>query len=491
MIAIPTSPRMARNVTVLLAVGCLHRLSFLGARQLWTDELMQARIIKSASAGEIVSRLKGGMDLASPLDFFVQRGVTALLGNEAWALRLHAAIFGVLSIWIFHRVARLFFSDGTAFYSSVLFAFYPLAYHYSLEGRPYSLLLMLSLLSYDLLLRQVYSKKPNRLGWLFFLVVSTLLLYTSFLGSLILCAQGIGLVLATLCKPAPVADPEVDDLEHDDGSLARPDRRHLTMFLATAVASAVLFWPWIRYMWARPQISPASEIANLKLIPSLFRGLGDNNYTVAALLILGVALGTRALVRRRRRGAICWVLSWLVVPMLVLPLAEMWAGYFFNVRHMLHATPPLILLAGHGVCHVDKWFAWRCGLPARPALLALTYAGLFVCASVWVDRIQARSEPADWIGAAVFLDKTVEPGDVVLMPKINALLEYYVPRLAGFQEDNLSRIYPAGTCVGRRIVVCYEGSWSDPCRAVQDAATNGSPWTMRHLNGFTIFISGK
>ena len=485
------SSRMTRNVVVLLGVGCLHRLSFLGARQLWTDELMQARIIKSASAGEIVSRLKGGMDLASPLDFFVQRGVTALLGNEAWALRLHAAIFGVLSIWIFYRVARFFFSDRTAFYSSVLFAFYPLAYHYSLEGRPYSLLLMLSLLSYDLLLGQVYRKKPSRLGWLLFFVVSTLLLYTSFLGGLILCSQGIGLFLATLCKPGPGTDLEVCNLDWDNGRLARHNWRHLMMFLAVAAASTVLFSPWIRYMWARPQISPASEIANPKLIRSLFRGLGDNNYTVAALLMLGVALGTWLLGRRGRRDTTCWLLSWLFVPMLVLLLVEIWAGYFFSIRHLLHATPPLILLAGYGVCYVDKWLALCRGLPARTVLFALTYASLLVCSSVWVDRIQARSEPADWLGAAVFLDKTVEPGDVVLMPKVNALLEYYVPRLAGFQADNLSQVYPAGSSARRRIVVCYEGLRPDPCGALEDGASHGSPWTSHRLNGFTIFMSGK
>ena len=487
----PMFPSMTKNIAILLGVGCLHRLSFLGARQLWTDELMQARVIKSASAGEIVSRLKGGMDLASPLDFLVQRGVTALLGNEAWALRLHAAIFGVLSIWIFYQVARLLFSDRIALYSSVLFAFYPLAYHYSLEGRPYSLLLMLSLLSYDLLLRQVNRKKPSRLGWLLFFVVSTLLLYTSFLGSLILCSQGIGLFLATNCEPGPGTNLEACDCDRDDGRLGRPDRRHLRMFLAAATASVVLFSPWIRYMWARPQISPASEIANPKMILSLLKGLGDNSYAVAGLLMLGAVAGTWVLVRHGRRDSICWLLSWLLVPIHILPLVEIWAGYFFSVRHLLHATPPLILLAGYGVSYVDDRYARRRSLPPRPGRLALTYAGLLICASVWVGQIQVRSEPADWVGTASFLDKTVEQGDVVLMPKVDALLEYYVPRLADFQVDNLSQVYPAGTSAKRRIVVCYEGLWPDPCGALRDAATQGSSWTSHHLKGFTIFMSGR
>jgi uncharacterized membrane protein len=482
---------VTRNVVILLGVGCLHRLSFLGARQLWTDELMQARIIKSASAGEIISRLKGRMDLASPLDFFAQRGVTALLGNETWALRLHAAIFGVLSIWIFYRIARFFFSDRTALYSSVLFAFYPLAYHYSLEGRPYSLLLMLSLLSYDLLLRQVHCRRPSSHGWLVFFLVSTLLLYTSFLGSLILCSQGVGLLLATLRKPGPETSLEVCNLDRDDGTLARPDRRHLMIFLAAASASTVLFAPWIGYMWAHPHISPASEIANPKLIPTLFRGFGGDNYTVAALLMLGAALGTWVLLRRRCHDTICWLLSWLLVPIQILLLVEIRVGYFFSMRHLLHASPPLILLAGYGASSVDDRIARRRGLPPRSGGLSLTYAVLMICLSIWVGWIQARSEPADWIGTAVFLDKTVKHGDVVLMPKADAMLEYYVPRLASFQTDNLSDVYPAGASPDRRIVVCYESMSSDPCRALRDAEIRGSSWTSYHLKGFTIFISGE
>ena len=97
---------MKKILAVILGVGFLHRLLFLGSRQLWTDELMQARIIKSASVGDILARLREGMDLASPLDFFIQKGMTLLLGDSSWALRLHAVIFGTLSIWILYRIVR-------------------------------------------------------------------------------------------------------------------------------------------------------------------------------------------------------------------------------------------------------------------------------------------------------------------------------------------------------------------------------------------------
>jgi hypothetical protein len=175
-------------------------------------------------------------------------------------------------------------------------------------------------------------------------------------------------------------------------------------------------------------------------------------------------------------------------------LVEIWAGYFFSVRHLLHATPPLILLAGYGLSFVDDRFGTRQSQPSRLMRPSLIYAVVLISASLWVGQIHARSEPADWVGTAALLDKNVGQGDIVLMPKIDALLEYYAPRLGDFQVDNLDpgQVHaPAGGPAKRRIVVCYEGLWPDPCEVLRNAKNQGSSWTSQQLKGFTIFVSGK
>lgn len=295
---------MKKFVAVIMGIGLVHRLMFLGTRQLWTDELLQARIIKFASPAEILSRLRGGMDLASPLDFFVQRGMTLLLGDSTWALRLHAAIFGTLSIWIFFRLARFLFGDRVALYSTTLFTFFPLAYHYSQEARPYSLLMFLSLLSYDLLLRQLYDKDRPWQGWLPIAGVSALLLYTSFLGSLILVSQFAGLVLATIQNPRPgaIQDREENGTQRFEFSPTRWSQ--VVMYSLTAMAAFALFYPWMRFVWAKPLLAPASEIMNPKLVLRLIKELGDNSYPVAGLLLIGTITGVRALLRHGRRKSL-------------------------------------------------------------------------------------------------------------------------------------------------------------------------------------------
>jgi uncharacterized membrane protein len=484
---------MKRLITVILGLGFLHRILFLGARQLWTDELMQARIIQFASPAEILRRLQGGMDLASPLDFLVQWGVTSLLGNSVWALRLHAVIFGTLSIWIVYRLAKFLLGDRVALYSAVLFAFYPLAYHYSLEARPYSLLLFLSLLSYDLLLRQVNRRDRSWRGWMVVAAVSTLLLYANFLGGLILIAQFASLVLLTMLKLPVETAQGVRETDKHGGPAHPVEWPQVVAHGITVLVALALFYPWSRLEWDRPLLSPPSEILNPKLLLSLIKGLGDNSYPVAALLLIGAGVGIRALWRHKRHASLAWLILWFLIPIPILLLIEIWAGYFFNIRHLLHITPPLLILAGYGIFHVGPGLTILAESPRRLSIPALAYAAVMICASVWLGQLRARYEPADWHGTAVFLDNTVRRGDALAMPGVHALLEYYCPRLELFHREDLDPGPGSLTAAGvqRRIVVCYELLPVDPCGAFPATALKDSAWTRQQFKGFSVFIRGK
>jgi uncharacterized membrane protein len=484
---------MKKYVAILLGVGFLHRLLYLGTRQLWTDELMQARIIKLASPGEILARLRGGMDLASPLDFFIQRGMTVLLGDSTWALRLHAVIFGTLSIWIFYRISCFLFGKRVALYSATLFTFFPLAYHYSQEARPYALLMCLTLLAYDLLLRQVYGKNQRWQGWMMVAGVLVLLLYTSFLGGLILLSQLTGLSFAAAWKWSLAAPREGDEnaaeaREHD------PIRwRQVAHYALAALVALALFYPWMRYAWSRPLLAPVSEIMNPKLVLRIIKELGDNSYPVSGLLLIGVFAGIRAMLRHGQRNSLMWLLTWFLVPIPALLLVELWAGYFFAIRHILHAAPPLVLIAGYGLSYVGERMTILPHLPYQLSSPAMVYAGLLVVMSVWIGQVHARSEPADWQGTAAFLGQTVRPGDVVSMPMVYALLEYYSPALAAARSEDLDPGPGSLTSesVKRRIVVCYDKMGADPCGGFRTPAMKDPAWIKRQFTGFTLFLRGK
>lgn len=479
--------RALRILGAILAVGFVHRLLFLGSRQLWTDELVQAVINRTANLGELLARLRE-QPAAGPLDFLVQRGVVFLLGESAWTLRFHAAVFGTLAVWVFYRIGARLFGVRVALYSTFLFAFFPLEYHYSQEGRPYALLLLLTLVSYDLLLRLVYEDERRWAHWLLLCAVQILLLYQSFLGLLVPVSQLIGLVLAR--RHGAVETPPAGAASEQGAEVPRTQGRHVLLYGAAALAASIAFLPWARFAWSRPLVAPPSEIADPKIILRLIKELGDNSYPVSVLLLIGLITGIRALKRHGRRRTLMWLLAWLVPSIPLVLVVEYWSGYFFAIRHILHATPPLVLLAGYGLSYVGERLTILERLPYRISAPAILYAGLMGLLAIGVAALHWRKEPVDWRGTAQFVARAAQPGDAVSMPLVAPLLEYYEPELAPLRADDLdpglgSLARPE---IRRRIVVCYDKATDDPCRDFRAPALADSAWNKRSFAGFTVFL---
>jgi len=152
---------MRKILGAVLALGFVFRVLFLGHRQLWTDELIQALVMRAGSLDELVRNLKGGVGFPAPLDYVVQM-VRASAGSVPVvpaAARRHS---GTVSIWLFYRISLMLFGARVALYSAALFAIYPLHQHYSQEGRPYALLVLLTLASYYFLIRSISRKTAAR-----------------------------------------------------------------------------------------------------------------------------------------------------------------------------------------------------------------------------------------------------------------------------------------------------------------------------------------
>lgn len=479
---------MKKILGVILVIGFVHRLLLLGRRQLWTDELMQALIVRAPTAGELLKNLREGQSAPAPLDYFIQKGVVLLLGDSNWALRLHAVIFGTLAIWFFFRIAYLLFDKRVALYSTFLFAFFPLQYHYSQEGRPYSLFLFLTLVSYDLLLRRIYGKGGRWTQWLLLCAGMVLLLYQSFLGLLVLGSQLLGLVVTVYYRPAR-ATPGVSG--GDTGSeIPCTQWSQVLVYAVVALVAVIAFLPWIQFAWSKPLLAKPSEIMNPKLALRLIKELGDNSYPVAVLILGGAIAGIRALVRHGRQRTLLWLLTWLVPSIPALLAIECWSGYFFAVRQVLHVTPALVLLAGYGLSYVGERLTILQELPYQLSAPAMVYAALLCLLSIGIAAVHSTKEPVDWRGTAQFLIQTARPGDAISIPVVSPLLEYYAPRLGAFQVSDLDP-GPGSLARGefkRRIVVCYAGLNPDPCQGFRAPALADSAWIKRTFPGFRVFI---
>jgi hypothetical protein len=481
-------------LAAILCFGFIYRVISLGRRQLWTDELLQALVARSSPLSELLSRLRDGVPLPAPLDFQIQRFFISILGESSWALRFHAVVLSTLSLWLFYRIGNRLFGTWVALYSTALLALYPLHYHYSQEGRPYALVLLLTLASFDLLLEKLAGRNDSWKGWAAQTLVLVLVLYSSLLGILVLFAELSCLMASRFLKhkAASAGGSAVGDGEAPD--LPAATARHIVSYTVAAGLACAVFVPWAKFIWGSPAIPGATPAVRFRFLWELLRGMGDNSLFVTSLLLLGLVPGLRALSRHGRPRALLLLTVWSGAIVLGIVVTDFWSAGWYPARYLLLVAPPLVLVAGYGMAHVGERLAILDRLPFTISSPAIAYIAVLLISSGWIAQSRWRNEPVDWKGTADFLNRALRPGDTAAMPETHPLLEYYAPSLEEFRVNDLSP-EPVSTGRGgdrRRFVVCLNGLSPDPCAGFRQVALKDRAWRrIEFLKGFTVYMRDR
>lgn len=123
---------------LLVAIAGLLRLPTLGSESLWYDETFTAWIAK-LPLDRLWVAVRG--DVHPPLWYLVEWVTVRLFGSSETALRLPAALFGILAVLLIWQIAlHLNLSPRTALVAGLLAATLPGILYYGQEARMYSLL---------------------------------------------------------------------------------------------------------------------------------------------------------------------------------------------------------------------------------------------------------------------------------------------------------------------------------------------------------------
>jgi uncharacterized membrane protein len=477
-------------LAAILCFGFVYRILSLGKPQLRTDELLQALVVRFSSLRGLLVHLRDGAPLPAPLDFLIQKLSVLVLGDSSWALRFHAVVLASLSLWFFYRVGRQLFGSWVALFSTALLALYPLHYQYSQEGRPYALVLLLTLISFDLLLRQLTAREDGWKGWAAQALVLVLLLYSTLLGILVLIAE-LSCLVASRILSGRSASVRVFAEDHENvPDLPAVRSGQIVSYLIVAAVSFSAFLPWIKFILGSPAIPGAAPAVRIRYLWEVVREIGDNSIFVTFLLVLGVVPGLRALFRHGRRQSLLLLAVWSAVIIIGIIVTDFWSAAWFPTPYLLLAAPPLVLIAGYGISHLGERLAILDRLPYSISSPAIAYIAILLIASGWIAQSHWRSEPVDWKGTADFLSRALRPGDVAVMPQIYPLLEYYAPNLEEYRADEMSPVLAwAAKGEGKRyFVVCLNGLIPDPCAGFRPLVLKDRAWRrIEFLRGFTIF----
>lgn len=426
----------------ILPLAVLLRLYELGGKQLWLDELLQVRLTASLDLKEVLlDRMEH--TAAAPLDFLAQHFFLTLLGQTEFAARLHAALFGTLAILALYRLTQILFDQRTSLMTALLYACYPLHHHYSQEGRPYALCVLLTICTYLAFVHLLQSGKAKH--YFYYTAVTVALVYTHHFGVFITLSQTVFVSLLFFYR-RPGAF----------GLGWKVDRRALIKYLLSVLLSISLYIPWA--LAGLDDAVPASANLNWGLFWLVIKELGDRSYPLALVLFALGVCGCLKLRREHRNAQLLLLLLWFLLPILLIFIVLWLRDHFFAIRYVLFTTPALLILVAQGIIYLSEAVARH--KPSYQDKVRVIMTSLLLAISLVVIFIHLPDRYDDLKSAGQFLRKNVEQEDIVVAPKIADVLRHYFPDLPEHSRD-INALSQPESLTGHRIYLVQSKYLSD------------------------------
>jgi mannosyltransferase len=420
----------------LLALGL--RLYRLDNQSLWYDEGFSV-YLAGMDIDEITSRTAA--DIQPPLYYYLLHGWIQLFGDSEWALRALSVLFGVFTVPLIYAVAHtLFHSRLAALLAALFVAVSPLHIWYGQEARMYTLLTFLCLLSSYFLLLAISAKRNWVIPilWVAYTAANVAALYTHYFAFFILAFQAV-YVLAVLAvqgfRPLHV----------------------LIGSLASAVATVLLYVPWLPYLFTRYGTDTSYWSGQLKIheilvdIAVFFAGGESVTEPVGIVLAVGFGLvfvlALIALVSQAAGAAqpaadgetdllpssyfpLLFLLLYFLLPTFLI-LAVSYNSPKFNARYVMVSHPAFLLILAGGLAALWQRRSGYLGNVLRGALSALALimilaVSVYASYNAYADPTFAR---ADFRSVARYVRQNIEPGETIILTSghMFPVWDYYAP----------------------------------------------------------------
>jgi mannosyltransferase len=391
---------------LILAVGSFLRIYDLGAESLWLDEAATINEV-AMSVPEIAEHSN-----QPPLYLLILRFWIYLFGTSEVALRFPSVIFGVISIVLVYLVGGSLFNKRVGLVAGLLAAMSCFYIHYSQEARSYSLLLLLSLLSYLFFVKILQGDRK----WYYaaYFLATLLLGYTHIYGLLLIPSQLLFFLLFW--------------------KKYRPQR---IKFAVTVAVTILALLPLIPLMGGRV-VSIAQEgfwIVTPGLGSIMYTLVAFTGYDVgrafipvafvfSAFLLLAIAgffslkiAGGQWHWRKplRKLGSLDWdikpapiepgvlLLIWLFFSIVVPFIASQFMTPLYLTRYMIGASPAFYLMVARGVGHLDRK---RLFYPVLAIIVVLSSVGLYY---FYKDNVKPQ-----WREAAALVEQNSLSNDTII-----------------------------------------------------------------------------
>ena len=393
---------------LIMLLGAFLRFYDLGAESIWYDEASAINL--SLQNLSTVLRDCATTQTHPPLYFILLHYWIKLFGISEIATRSLSAIFGVMSVWVIYGVGSSLYNRKVGILASFILAtsFFNIAY--SQEVRSYSLLLLLSLLSYYSFIKII---QENKKGWyLAYLISGVFLGYTHVYGFFIIASQALLFIFlwnecretrckfiitlaATLLTLSPLTFLLSGHITHlvTEGFWI-PEPSVIDIFRTLVAFSAY---------WGRD----VAKLIVVVFVPLAIIGV----FTIKKMSggwnwkhpISGMK-GLRWEVSLEQFEGSLLLLVWLFVPILLAFIQSNLMTPTYQIRYLIGASPALYLLVAKGITRISK-----------KSLFYTTLAFIMIMSSVGLYYYYVDQFKFPWRNVAGFVEANATANDVIVV----------------------------------------------------------------------------
>ncbi|MCF7907342.1 MAG: glycosyltransferase family 39 protein [Candidatus Omnitrophica bacterium] len=401
-------------IFAILIVGLLLRVYKLDSKSLWYDEACALSFTEYN-----LSDVPSHRYIAKPVYFLILKPWVSLFGSSESAGRSLSVIFGLVSIFLIYKLAKILFGRSVGAWSAFILAISPYHIYHSQQLRNYSLFVLLGILSMFLFVKSL-EKTKNSLYLVFHTLINGLLIYTHPYGIFIIIAQSIVLfaqrkrvkfkrrwvisqIIVLLCfislVSVIVTNPKTNEIDY----IQKPD---LALVLETFEAfsyggprqahGGLGFWiDSQRLVVPRITVFIFLIFCLMGLIPKKkFRKDSD--------------LSSDPL------GGIILILLWLVVPIIC---AYSFSKIFFPIyitRYLVASAPAFYIIVARGISQMPRL--------TRQTVIPVVIIFLSVFSLNILYNPQVKG---DWRDGAIFLKERIKKEDAIVFVPLQQIVPFW------------------------------------------------------------------
>ena len=392
-----------------LLIGFALRFYAFDQKSLWIDEIHTFNDSRVNLEGQIKYFKEHPADFLHPPVFFVLTHLFYPFQKPERDLRIFPLVFGILSIPMIYVLAKLF-SRSIALPCALSLTFMTYHIHFSQDGRSYSLLMFLGMVSLYFFLKHLTTNKKIYLipAALFF----ALLFYTSYSAiPFIVLSQLLWFY-------------QIDE---------RPRQPHLSSFFILNGITLLLCLPWIIFLFLNYKGQPIVDkvfIEELGSLRDILWGILNDWVPFAPLTILSVLLLILFPIFSKKRKNVTLLLTVLFLPIagIFLFCKLFHIQYFFSSKYLMNFLPLFFISLYLSLDSLQAKFE-KLNRILRFKLLFLL---ILIASNLTILPLYYRAEKQDFRGLVSYLESHLRDGDKIYVKSIA-----YIPGMLHY-----FRIYP-------------------------------------------------